>query len=68
MNIQIPTTPTRYMRHPKTAPRRKRICSLKINALVVTPDCLSRPRLESSPLEHVVHIVEPDQPEGGDEK
>lgn len=67
MNIRIPDTYTCYMRHPKMAPRRKRQSSLTINALVVTPESLFRPRLESIPLERVVRVVDPMDTEGGDE-
>lgn len=67
MNIQIPATPTRYMRHPKTASRRKRHSSLTINALVVTPEYLSRPRLEPVSPERVVSVIESERQEGGDE-
>lgn len=69
MKIQLPASHIRYMR-PSHKPDKQRVPRhpLTLNALIVTPDCLPRPRLESSPLEHVVRIVEPDQPEGGDEK
>lgn len=67
MNIQIPATPMRYMRHPKMAPRRKRQSSLTINALVITPDYLPRPRLEPVPPESVIRVVDPMDTEGGDE-
>lgn len=72
MNVRIPSHRTCYMRPlrkpDKQQARRHSLTVNELNALIVTPDCLPRPRPESSPLEHVVRIVEPDQQEGGDEK
>lgn len=67
MNIRIPDTYTHYMRHPKMAPRRKCHSPLTINALVVTPDYLPRPRLEPVPPDRVVSVIESERQEGGDE-
>ena len=67
MNIRIPDTYTHYMRHPKMARRRKCHSPLTINALVITPDYLPRPRLEPVPPESVIRVVDPMDTEGGDE-
>ena len=64
MKIRIPTHPTQYMRALPKKHHRKHHRSLTMNILVISPDYLSRPRLEAVPPEDVVLVESTELKEG----